>query len=79
MPPMKDEYDYILLDFPAGLGRDMVALGARCDYRTMVVTPDKSSLTDTYGLMKILCIKSMGFPATISWSTRYLLLPSTKK
>ena len=48
------EYDYILLDFPAGLGRDMVSLGSRCDYRTMVVTPDKSSLTDTYGLIKIL-------------------------
>ena len=51
------EYDYIILDCPAGLGRDMVALGAYCDYRTIIVTPDKSSLTDSYGLMKILCKK----------------------
>ena len=48
------EYDYVMLDCPAGLGADMVALGAYCDYRTVIVTPDKSSLTDSYGLMKIL-------------------------
>ena len=51
------EYDHIILDFPAGLGRDMMELGAYCDYRTIIVTPDKSSLTDSYGLMKILCKK----------------------
>ena len=51
------EYDYVMLDCPAGLGRDMVRLGAFCDYRTIVVTPDKSSLTDSYGLMKIMCKK----------------------
>ena len=51
------EYDYILLDCAAGLGRDMVALGAYCDYRTIIVTPDKSSLTDSYSLMKVLCKK----------------------
>ena len=49
------EYDYIMLDCPAGLGRDMVALGAYCDYRTIIVTPDKSSLTDSHSLVKVLC------------------------
>ena len=39
---------------PRGLSRDMVTLGAYCDCRNIVVTPDKSSLTDSYGLIKIL-------------------------
>ena len=51
------EYDYIVLDCPAGLGQDMVRLGAFCDYRSIVVTPDKASLTDSYGLMKVLSKK----------------------
>lgn len=48
------EYDYILLDCPAGLGREALALNAACDYRFVVVTPDKSSITDSYSLIKVL-------------------------
>lgn len=48
------EYDYILLDCPAGLGRDALTLNAYCDYRWIVVTPDKSSITDSYSLIKLL-------------------------
>jgi flagellar biosynthesis protein FlhG len=48
------EYDYILLDCPAGLGRDALALNALCDHRFVIVTPDKSSITDSYSLMKVL-------------------------
>ena len=50
----ESEYDYIVLDCAAGLGKDMMALGAYCDDRVIVVTPDKSSLTDSYSLIKIL-------------------------
>lgn len=48
------EYDYILLDCPAGISREILNLNAYCDHRWVVVTPDKSSITDSYSLMKIL-------------------------
>lgn len=48
------EYDYILLDCPAGLSREALTLSAFCDNRIVVVTPDKSSITDSYSLIKIL-------------------------
>jgi len=48
------EYDHIILDCPAGLSADSMMLSAYCDNRIFVVTPDKSSLTDSYSLMKIL-------------------------
>jgi flagellar biosynthesis protein FlhG len=47
-------YDYILLDCPAGLSKDTLALNAYSDYRCFVVTPDRSSITDSYSLIKIL-------------------------
>ncbi len=51
------QYDYILLDSPAGIGKDNLTLNAYCDERFVVVTPDKSSITDSYSLMKILSAK----------------------
>lgn len=50
-------YDYILLDCPAGLTKDALAINAYSDYRFFIVTPDKSSITDSYSLMKILSQK----------------------
>lgn len=51
------QYDYILLDSPAGIGKDNLTLNAYCDERFVVITPDKSSITDSYSLMKILSTK----------------------
>lgn len=48
------EYDYILLDCPAGISKEILTLNAFCDHRWIIVTPDKSSITDSYSLMKIL-------------------------
>lgn len=48
------EYDWVLLDCPAGLDRASITLNAWCDHRVIVVTPDKSSITDSYSLVKIL-------------------------
>jgi flagellar biosynthesis protein FlhG len=47
-------YDYIILDCPAGLLPGTMSLNAYCDYRFFIVTPDKSSLTDSYSMIKIL-------------------------
>ncbi len=51
------EYDYIVLDCPAGLQRESITLNAYCDKRVVVVTPDRSSITDSYSLMKVLAMK----------------------
>ncbi len=48
------EYDYILLDCPAGVSREALTLNAFCDHRWIIVTPDKSSITDSYSLVKLL-------------------------
>jgi flagellar biosynthesis protein FlhG len=53
----RDKYDYVLLDCPAGISRSTLNLNAYSDYRFIVVTPDKSSVTDSYSLMKILSIR----------------------
>ena len=51
------EYDYILLDCPAGVSREALTLNAFCDHRWVVVTPDKSSITDSYSLVKLLATR----------------------
>ena len=48
------DYDYIILDCPAGISKEVLTLNAYCDERIVVVTPDKSSITDSYSLIKLL-------------------------
>ncbi|MBT4791603.1 MAG: AAA family ATPase [Halobacteriovoraceae bacterium] len=54
MTAHEKEYDYILLDCPAGLSRESLVLNAYCDHRILIVTPDRSSITDSYSLIKVL-------------------------
>ncbi|WP_127718027.1 AAA family ATPase [Halobacteriovorax sp. HLS] len=51
------EFDYILLDSPAGIAKENLTLNAYSDHRFVVVTPDLSSITDSYSLIKILSTK----------------------
>lgn len=53
----ESEYDFIILDCPAGISKDVLTLNAYCDHRIVVVTPDKSSITDSYSLIKVLKTK----------------------
>lgn len=53
----ENNYDFILLDCPAGLGKETLLLNAYCDLRFVVVNPDRSSITDSYSLMKILSLE----------------------
>ena len=48
------KYDFIILDCPAGLSRGILTLNAYSDFRFFVVIPDKSSITDSYALIKVL-------------------------
>lgn len=50
----EQEYDFILLDCPAGISKDMLMLNSYTDHRLVIVNPDKSSITDAYALIKLL-------------------------
>ena len=52
--PLAREYDFLLLDIGAGISPTALELGAMTDVRIVVVTPEPTSLTDSYALMKIL-------------------------
>jgi flagellar biosynthesis protein FlhG len=51
------EYDFILLDCPAGATKEALTLNAFCNHRWIIVTPDKSSITDSYSLVKLLATR----------------------
>lgn len=51
------EYDFIILDCPSNLAQDNLKLNAFCDFRFMTVSPDKSSITDSYSMIKLLSNK----------------------
>jgi flagellar biosynthesis protein FlhG len=50
----ENQYDFIVIDCPAGLDKDSLILNAYSDKRVVVVTPDKSSITDSYSIVKVL-------------------------
>jgi flagellar biosynthesis protein FlhG len=51
------EYDFVIFDCPAGLSKETMTINAYSDFRIVVVTPDRSSITDSYSLIKILSQK----------------------
>ncbi|MBT3983772.1 MAG: AAA family ATPase [Bacteriovoracaceae bacterium] len=51
------DYDFILFDCPAGINKDALSINAYCDHRFIVVTADKSSITDSYSLIKVLKLR----------------------
>ena len=51
------DYDYIVLDFGAGLDEKLLSILAFCDQRLVVMNPDNLSLKDSYALIKVLCTK----------------------
>ena len=48
------EYDYIVFDLGAGIGKTVLSLAAMTRMRIMVVTPEPTSLTDSYAVIKVL-------------------------
>lgn len=51
---LERSYDTIVLDLPAGCSKTTLSLSSYCDQRIIVVTPDRSSLTDSYSVIKLL-------------------------
>ena len=48
------EYDFIFIDLSAGFSNQNLALNAFCDHRWIIATPEKSSITESYTLIKLL-------------------------
>ena len=48
------EYDYILFDLGAGIGKTVLSLASLTRMRILVVTPEPTSLTDGYAVIKVL-------------------------
>jgi flagellar biosynthesis protein FlhG len=52
-----DAYDIFLIDTAAGISTNVLCFSASAQEIIVVVTPEPTSITDTYALMKVLSIK----------------------
>lgn len=48
------QYDYLLIDTAPGISDNVLYLNAAAQVCTVVITPDPSSLTDSYALIKVM-------------------------
>ncbi len=48
------KYDYLLIDTPAGIGSDVLSFNGASNEIVCVITPEPTSLTDAYALIKVL-------------------------
>ncbi|MCP3951878.1 MAG: MinD/ParA family protein [Desulfobacterales bacterium] len=51
------DFDYVLIDTAAGIGASVLWFTSIADDVTLVLTPDPTSITDAYALMKVLSQK----------------------
>ena len=52
-----DHYDYIFLDIAAGVGDEILVFARIADYTALIATPDPSSITDAYAVIKMLKLR----------------------
>lgn len=52
--PFATDYDTVLMDIAAGISRTALDFSSRADMRLVVVTPEPTSVTDSYALMKVM-------------------------
>ncbi|MGA2914500.1 MAG: MinD/ParA family protein [Sedimentisphaerales bacterium] len=57
MEALSDNYDVILIDTSAGIGKSVQAFCMAADHIVLVTTPDPAAITDVYVLLKTLKIK----------------------
>lgn len=60
-----DGYDFLLFDTSAGVSRNVLAFCLASSEVVMIVTPDPTSLTDAYALLKILTLNGFSSKAKI--------------
>lgn len=52
--PLASKYDYLCLDIGAGISPTAIGFAAMTAIRIVVITPEPTSLTDSYAMMKVL-------------------------
>jgi len=52
--PVLGNYDYVLMDTGAGISETVQTIAAMAALRIVVITPEPTSLTDSYALIKVL-------------------------
>jgi flagellar biosynthesis protein FlhG len=60
-----DPYDFILFDTPAGVSRNVISFCKAASEVVLIMTPESTSLTDAYGLLKILSQSGFRGPAMV--------------
>lgn len=58
-----DKYDFLLFDTSAGISRNVISFCLASSEVIVVITPEVTSLTDAYALLKILCLN--GFKGSV--------------
>ncbi len=51
---ISSDYDFVLVDTAAGIGQSVLWLNNFADHPIVVVTPDPTSMTDAYALIKVM-------------------------
>jgi len=57
---LEQNYDFLIVDTGAGIGKTTTEFAAKADLAVVVVTPDPSSLADAYAMIKVLFEKKIG-------------------
>ncbi len=58
LEPVISEYAYLILDMAAGLNPTLLAMARAAAKRIVVLTPEPTSLTDAYAVIKVLAAKA---------------------
>ncbi|MCX7998262.1 MAG: MinD/ParA family protein, partial [Leptospiraceae bacterium] len=60
-----DDYDFIIIDTGAGISANVISLVLAADEGIIVTTPEPTSITDSYGLIKSITQKNKDFPLSV--------------
>jgi flagellar biosynthesis protein FlhG len=51
---VSSDFDYVIIDTAAGIGSSVLWYNRFCDHNLFIMTPDPTSMTDAYALIKLL-------------------------
>ncbi|MGD9160880.1 MAG: MinD/ParA family protein [Desulfobacteraceae bacterium] len=54
-----DEYDFFIFDTSAGISKNVISFCVTSPEIVLVITPEPTSITDAYALLKILCLNNI--------------------
>lgn len=60
-----DNYEFLIFDTSAGVSRNVVSFCLASSEVIIVITPEPTSMTDAYALLKILCINGLESPVKV--------------